>query len=157
MNGKQMLWRNYPKNSNIPNDVFSRSSFFTGQQIEHILDSNTTASGFGFNAFVDYSSIFFGASGSLVVNEYGLPIGIYSTITRVDNERDVSKRGGFTFLVQVHDDNEKGPAHNLIDGSDKDKFPKQFKSYRENLKWLSEQENSEFKGFNKTAIFKSGV
>ncbi|KEZ22823.1 MIP family Ig-specific serine endopeptidase [Ureaplasma diversum] len=154
---KQMLWRNYPKNSNIPQDAFTGTSFTIGQPLKTVLDANSEASGFGFNAFVDYSSIYFGASGSLVVDEYGLPIGIYSSISSVNSETDVSKKGGFTYLVQVHNDNEKGPAHNLIDGTDNKKFPNQQKSYRQNLRWLSQQSDSEFKDFAKTAIFKEGA
>lgn len=154
---KQMLWRNYPKGSDIPQDAFTGASFFKGQPLDKVLDLNTKATGFGFNAFVDYSSIYFGASGSLVVNEYGLPIGIYSSVGKVDNEKDISKKGGFTFLVQVHNDPDKGPAHNLIDGSDSTKFPHQKKSYRQNLRWLSKQSDSEFKDFAKTAIFKEGA
>lgn len=157
VSNRQMLWRNYPLGSNIPQDVFNGASFFKGLPIDKPLDQNTQASGFGFNAYVDYSSLSFGASGSLVINEYGLPIGIYSTVRSNGDEKDINNQGGFTFLVQVHDDNEKGPAHNLIDGTDKAKFPKQEKSYRQNLQWLSKQDNSEFKDFAKTAIFKSGV
>lgn len=157
VSNRQMLWRNYPLGSNIPQDVFNGASFFKGLPIDKPLDENSKASGFGFNAYVDYSSLSFGASGSLVINEYGLPIGIYSTVRSNGDEKDINNQGGFTFLVQVRDDNEKGPAHNLIDGTDKAKFPKQVKSYRQNLKWLSEQDNSEFKDFAKTAIFKSGA
>ncbi|AHH45109.1 MIP family Ig-specific serine endopeptidase [Mesomycoplasma bovoculi] len=157
VSNRQMLWRNYPLGSNIPQDVFNGASFFKGLPIDKPLDQNTKASGFGFNAYVDYSSLYFGASGSLVINEYGLPIGIYSTVRSNGDDKNINNQGGFTFLVQVRDDNEKGPAHNLIDGTDKVKFPKQEKSYRQNLKWLSEQDNSEFKDFAKTAIFKSGA
>lgn len=157
VSNRQMLWRNYPLGSNIPQDVFNGASFFKGLPIDKPLDENTQASGFGFNAYVDYSSLSFGASGSLVINEYGLPIGIYSTVRSNGDEKDINNQGGFTFLVQVRDDNEKGPAHNLIDGTDKAKFPKQEKSYRQNLQWLSKQDNSEFKDFAKTAIFKSGA
>lgn len=162
ISGRQMLWRNYPSNSSIPRDVFNGLSFTKGLPINQPLDEHTQASGFGFNANVDYSSLSYGASGSMVVNEYGLPIGIYSTVSIArnntgDSETNTSNKGGFTFLVQVHDDPEKGPAHNLIDGTDSHKFPKQQKSYRQNLRYLTNNNSSDFKDFGKTALFPSGV
>ncbi|AJQ45581.1 hypothetical protein JM47_03440 [Ureaplasma diversum] len=167
----QMLWRNYPEGSSIPEDAFNGNSFGKGIGVSKILDDQRESTGFGFNGYVDFSSIYFGASGSLVVNEYGLPIGIYSVTDSKVGDKDISKRGGFTFLVQAHNDNKNqqtgpsrtlislqaGPAHNLIDGSDQEKYPYQKKSYRQNLNWLSKQDNSEFKEFAKTAIFKKGA
>ncbi|UWV93948.1 hypothetical protein NW062_01280 [Mycoplasmopsis cynos] len=46
--------------------------------------------------------------------------------------------------------------HNLIDASDKTLYPHQEKSYRQNLKVLTQQDDF-FKDFSKTALFESGI
>ncbi|EFF41740.1 MIP family Ig-specific serine endopeptidase [Mycoplasmopsis alligatoris] len=117
------------------------------------------ANHYGFNSGLNFSSLYYGASGSMVTNEYGLPLGIYSSVNASVNSTEISKNGGYTNFVQNFDipfydiPNAVYSAHNLIDGSDKRLYPRQRTSYRENLRFLYPNgfENSE--DSKKTAIF----
>ncbi|QJR44314.1 MIP family Ig-specific serine endopeptidase [Mycoplasma miroungirhinis] len=152
INRKQYFVRNYPKDLERDKQAFDTRSFSNGLNIQHNLDINRESYGIGVNNYVKNSSLYYGASGSLVINEYGLIVGIYSA-TNSSSEWDISQIGGFSPLVQVADlDNYYSYAHNLIDGTNKNKYPKQAKSYRENLRIFKD----EYVDFNHSALFPEG-
>ncbi|WP_041594045.1 MIP family Ig-specific serine endopeptidase [Mycoplasma crocodyli] len=133
---------------------------FTGTNINFKPDfwGKLYADHYGYRTNISFSSLYYGASGSMVTNEYGLPIGIYSGVPNVETN-ETSKNGVFTPLVQNFDipiygiDKAYFHAYNLIDGSDKRLYPYQKTSYRENLRFLYPngfENNNESKN---TAIF----
>ncbi|MGX9394840.1 MIP family Ig-specific serine endopeptidase [Mycoplasma sp. 1781] len=153
----QYFWKNYPKNIKIEDYTFTSKSFLSSAPVENLLSEKTISYGIGVQAQVLNSSLYYGASGSLAVNEFGMPVGIYSSLSALTpNIKDTTKWGAFTFLVQNSNDLFYGPKHNLIDGSNKELYPNQEKSFRQNLKILSEQDDF-FKSFNKTVLFENGV
>ncbi|WNM13984.1 MIP family Ig-specific serine endopeptidase [Mesomycoplasma ovipneumoniae] len=155
LDGQQFLMRNYPKNLTNKPFAISNDSFSNGLALNDILSPNRSYSSFGFITFIENSGLYYGASGSLVINDYGLPVGIYSAVQTRGGNLDISGKAGYTPFVQIADFDSYGLAHNLIDGTNKKLFPKQEKSYRQNLKKLSENEG-EFKDFRKTLLFPDG-
>ncbi|WP_337902181.1 MIP family Ig-specific serine endopeptidase [Mesomycoplasma ovipneumoniae] len=155
LDGQQFLMRNYPKNLTNKPFAISNDSFSNGLALNDILSPNRSYSSFGFITFIENSGLYYGASGSLVINDYGLPVGIYSAVQTKGGNLDISAKAGYTPFVQIADFDSYGLAHNLIDGTNKKLFPKQEKSYRQNLKKLSENEG-EFKDFRKTLLFPDG-
>ncbi|WP_337892233.1 MIP family Ig-specific serine endopeptidase [Mesomycoplasma ovipneumoniae] len=155
LDGQQFLMRNYPKNLTNKAFAISNDSFSNGLTLNDILSPNRSYSSFGFITFIENSGLYYGASGSLVINDYGLPVGIYSAVQTKGGNLDISGKAGYTPFVQIADFDSYGLAHNLIDGTNKKLFPKQEKSYRQNLKKLSENEG-EFKDFRKTLLFPDG-
>ncbi len=155
LDGQQFLMRNYPKNLTNKPFAISNDSFSNGLALNDILSPNRSYSSFGFITFIENSGLYYGASGSLVINDYGLPVGIYSAVQTKGGNLDISGKAGYTPFVQIADFDSYGLAHNLIDGTNKKLFPKQEKSYRQNLKKLSENEG-EFKDFRKTLLFPDG-
>lgn len=155
VNGPQYLWRNNPKDITTPKNWFNYEMFTNLFSSERILDEKTGTAPYGYGITLINSSIWGGSSGSLVANEYGLPVGIFYA-TEHGEMFDVSRKGHFLSFVQIADSPIYGPRHNLIDGSDKKKFPKQIKSYRENLRVLS-KDNGPFAGYSKTALFPEGA
>ncbi|WHF53299.1 MIP family Ig-specific serine endopeptidase [Mesomycoplasma ovipneumoniae] len=156
LDGQQFLMRNYPKNLTNKSFAISNDSFTNGLALNDILSPNRSYSPFGFITFIENSGLYYGASGSLVINDYGLPVGIYSAVQTRGGNLDISGKAGYTSFVQIADFDSYGLAHNLIDGTNKKLFPKQEKSYRQNLKKLSENEG-EFKDFRKTLLFPDGT
>ncbi|WP_434337137.1 MIP family Ig-specific serine endopeptidase [Mesomycoplasma conjunctivae] len=156
LGGQQFLMRNYPKNLDNKPFAISNDSFSNGLVLNDILNNKRSYSPFGFTTFIENSGLYYGASGSLVINDYGLPVGIYSAIQDKGSSVDISGKGGYTPFVQIADFDIYGLRHNLIDGTNKKLFPKQEKSYRQNLKKLSENEG-EFKDFSKTLLFPEGA
>ncbi|EXU61338.1 MIP family Ig-specific serine endopeptidase [Mesomycoplasma ovipneumoniae] len=155
LDGQQFLMRNYPKNLTNKAFAISNDSFSNGLTLNDILTPNRSYSSFGFITFIENSGLYYGASGSLVINDYGLPVGIYSAVQTKGGNLDISGKAGYTPFVQIADFDSYGLAHNLIDGTNKKLFPKQEKSYRQNLKKLSEN-GGEFKDFRKTLLFPDG-
>ncbi|MDW2926859.1 MIP family Ig-specific serine endopeptidase [Mesomycoplasma ovipneumoniae] len=155
LDGQQFLMRNYPKNFTNKPFAISNDSFSNGLALNDILSPNRSYSSFGFITFIENSGLYYGASGSLVINDYGLPVGIYSAVQTRGGNLDISGKAGYTPFVQIADFDSYGLRHNLIDGTNKKLFPKQEKSYRQNLKKLSENEG-EFKDFRKTLLFPDG-
>ncbi|WP_341489947.1 MIP family Ig-specific serine endopeptidase [Mesomycoplasma ovipneumoniae] len=155
LDGQQFLMRNYPKNLTNKAFAISNDSFSNGLALNDILSPNRSYSSFGFITFIENSGLYYGASGTLVINDYGLPVGIYSAVQTRGGNLDISGKAGYTPFVQITDFDSYGLAHNLIDGTNKKLFPKQEKSYRQNLKKLSENEG-EFKDFRKTLLFPDG-
>lgn len=151
----QYLWRNNPKDINTPNNWFDRHKFTNLFTLENVLDQYSASAPFGYGTTLINSSLYNGASGSLVTDEYGIPVGIFHA-TQGGQALDISRHGHYVPFVQVANSNVYGPAHNLIDGSDQNKFPKQKKSYRQNLKALSEN-NGVFAEYSKTALYPNGV
>ncbi|WP_371246750.1 MIP family Ig-specific serine endopeptidase [Mycoplasmopsis agassizii] len=166
-NTRKIYISGYPSDNNIqrymqnnPQDsdegMFNFRSFTNGSEVEFL---GKKYQGIYTNAWLDNSSLYYGSSGSLAVNEYGLINGIYSVVSASVNINDVSKKGGFTYLVQagdIHYEPYSGTgaivyAHNLIDGTNKELYPKQTKSYRQNLQYLIKQKA--MTGFSKTALF----
>ncbi|WP_341504293.1 MIP family Ig-specific serine endopeptidase [Mesomycoplasma ovipneumoniae] len=155
LDGQQFLMRNYPKNLTNKTFAISNDSFSNGLALNDILSPNRSYSSFGFITFIENSGLYYGASGPLIINDYGLPVGIYSAVQTRGGNLDISGKAGYTPFVQIADFDSYGLAHNLIDGTNKKLFPKQEKSYRQNLKKLSENEG-EFKDFRKTLLFPDG-
>lgn len=161
--GRQLFMRNYPKNARTQQNkqgVFNRHSFsLTSETVNFFGNKFTKIDGV---ERVANSSLFYGASGSLAMNEYGLPVGIYTNISRSNDYKDLSGDGYISFLIKTVDEfydftgsTPADPivyAHNLIDGSNKTKYPRQKKSYRENLKVIDS-----FIDYRKTALFPEGA
>lgn len=82
---------------------------------------------YGFTNNIKFSSLYFGASGSLVYNEFGQMIGIYSGVQVNGEKWNLLKFASYTpFLLSNDfrdgDNNKVIKAYNLIDGSNKQKF-----------------------------------
>ncbi|MBZ4218282.1 MIP family Ig-specific serine endopeptidase [Mycoplasma tauri] len=95
------------------------------------------ASWYGFHYNIKFSSLYYGASGSLAYNEFGQMIGIYDSVNSNISPGNLLGYGGIAPFIQSDDIENAGGivfAYNLIDGSNKDKFKKQKKSFRENLR-----------------------
>ncbi|WP_322909040.1 MIP family Ig-specific serine endopeptidase [Mycoplasmopsis felis] len=141
-------------------------SFATSQGEERITNSNVSPYGkaqgkllgdyYGYNYSLLFSSLYYGASGSLVYNEFGQMVGIYNTVSANVENGDLSKNAGFAPFLLSEDVQGNIPikAYNLIDGTDKNRFPAQTASYRENSAKIYPN------GFNdnnfKTALFPEG-
>lgn len=93
---------------------------------------------YGYHHNINFSSLYYGASGSLVYNEFGQMIGIYDAVRANVNSGDLLQGGGFAPFIQSSDINgvtgDTLYAYNLIDGTDKSKFAHQSNSFRENLR-----------------------
>lgn len=114
---------------------------------------------YGYTQNIRFSSLYFGASGSLVYNEFGQMVGIYSLVQSSGERWDLLKRASFTPFLLSKDVKDTGSnkiikAYNLIDGSDTQKFPAQTRSYRQNLKEI--YPNGFESGNYKTALFPEG-
>lgn len=131
--------------------VVDRNTFTNNIINERVFDDKRAVNGIGYSFAMTNSSLAGGTSGSMVTNEYGVPVGIYNTSTNI-NGTDLSKRSGFVPLIQT-EDLQWSYAYNLIDGSDKTRYPKQEKSYRQNL---AKNQNILTK-YPTTALFPNGV
>ncbi|WP_051789152.1 MIP family Ig-specific serine endopeptidase [Mycoplasma buteonis] len=112
---------------------------------------------YGYNYNIKFSSLYYGASGSVVYNDFGEIIGIYNGVSAAVNFGDLMKNGTFAPLVQLGDIQEYGNtvyAYNLLDGSDKTIFKNQKNSYRENLKTIYQTGFSD--NSKTTALFPKG-
>ncbi|MCU9939725.1 DUF31 family protein [Mycoplasmopsis felis] len=80
---------------------------------------------YGYNYSLLFSSLYYGASGSLVYNEFGQMVGIYNTVSANVENGDLSKNAGFAPFLLSEDVQGNIPikAYNLIDGTDKNRFP----------------------------------
>ncbi|QNM93335.1 DUF31 family protein [Mycoplasma sp. Pen4] len=113
---------------------------------------------YGFNYNIKFSSLFYGASGSVVYNEFGEIIGIYSLIRSNASFGDLLDVSGFTPLLQtadinvIFDPSKKIYGYNLID---KTGFTHQTHSYRSNLSILYPN-GFDGNGNRKTALFPNG-
>ncbi|VEU75741.1 Domain of uncharacterised function DUF31 [Mycoplasmopsis maculosa] len=91
---------------------------------------------YGFNMTMRFSSLSYGASGSVVYNEFGQIIGIYNSVSADVSIDDLLREGRFASLL-VSKDYKFGErtmkAYNLIDGTNKTLYPAQTASFRENL------------------------
>ncbi|QVK06209.1 MIP family Ig-specific serine endopeptidase [Mycoplasma mycoides] len=94
---------------------------------------------YGYQYNVNFSSLFYGASGSLAYNEFGQMIGIYNNVRSNVEFGDLLQHA--TIAPFLQSDNIKiGDniiyAYNLIDGTDKTRYKYQKSSFRENLQKL---------------------
>lgn len=117
------------------------------------------AQDYGYNLDVNFSSLYFGASGSMVLDEFGQTVGIYNLVSQNATFGDLLKPAKFTQLTLTNPVLDEGgkllmPAYNLLDGSDQAKFPEQTRSFRQNLRYL--YQNGFEDGDNKTALFPDG-
>ncbi|WP_051675870.1 MIP family Ig-specific serine endopeptidase [Ureaplasma canigenitalium] len=121
---------------------------------------------YGYSIPINFSSLYYGASGSVVYNEFGQMIGVYSSVSSNVEQNDHLRYSAFTpFLLSKQvpgvSGNENLEAYNLIDGSDKNKYPHQTRSFRENLKKLYpngfSDETGKLDTDKKTALFDSGI
>ncbi|WP_435130254.1 MIP family Ig-specific serine endopeptidase [Mycoplasma sp. 6243] len=110
---------------------------------------------YGYNYSIWFSSLYYGASGSLVYNEFGQMIGIYDAVASDVQKNDFSKVAGFAPFFLSHDFG-KLKAYNLIDGSDKKKYPAQTASYRQNLLLIYPNGFDNSQTPFKTALFPNG-
>ncbi|PZV99902.1 MIP family Ig-specific serine endopeptidase [Metamycoplasma auris] len=115
---------------------------------------------YGYHYNINFSSLYYGASGSLVYNEFGQMIGIYDAVRASVSAGDLLSYGGFAPLMQSH--NILHPlgnityAYNLIDGSNKKNFKHQKNSYKENLNTLYPNGFEDNKDSKNTTLFKEG-
>ncbi|WP_027122286.1 MIP family Ig-specific serine endopeptidase [[Mycoplasma] imitans] len=159
---------NVPSYSNFTASATSRTwSDFNNIQIYTKLWNRPFIDRYGFNYFSKFSSLYFGASGSVVYNEFGQIIGIYDSVSSRANFGDISHIGGFASLVQAANIPNPGDpkvinyAYNLID---KTGFPHQTRSYRSNLElfypngftWPSSSGSGTTTSNKITAIFPQG-
>ncbi|MDP4040470.1 MIP family Ig-specific serine endopeptidase [Mycoplasma mycoides] len=94
---------------------------------------------YGYQYNVNFSSLYYGASGSLAYNEFGQMIGIYNGVKSNVEFGDLLQSA--TIAPFLQSDNIKiGDniiyAYNLIDGTDKTRYKYQKTSFRENLQKL---------------------
>nr|VZR98233.1 hypothetical protein MF5295_00684 [Mycoplasma feriruminatoris] len=94
---------------------------------------------YGYQYNVNFSSLYYGASGSLAYNEFGQMIGIYNNVKSNVEFGDLLQSA--TIAPFLQSDNIKANdnviyAYNLIDGTDKTKYKYQKSSFRENLQKL---------------------
>ncbi|UZK64076.1 DUF31 family protein [Mycoplasma mycoides subsp. capri] len=94
---------------------------------------------YGYQYNVNFSSLYYGASGSLAYNEFGQMIGIYNGVKSNVEFGDLLQSA--TIAPFLQSDNIKiGDnviyAYNLIDGTDKTRYKYQKSSFRENLQKL---------------------
>ncbi|VEU69302.1 Uncharacterised protein (plasmid) [Mycoplasmopsis canis] len=112
---------------------------------------------YGYNMEAKFSSLTYGSSGSLVYNEFGQMIGIYNSVSadvRDDDLMRVARFGSFLLSKDYVLGNKVMKAFNLIDGTNKNLYPAQTHSYRDNLKIIYPDG---FEGNNfKTALFPEG-
>ncbi|VEU70208.1 MIP family Ig-specific serine endopeptidase [Mycoplasmopsis glycophila] len=107
---------------------------------------------------IRFSSLYYGASGSVVYNDFGQVVGIYSGVSQRAEYGDLLQAASYTPLIQATDiklaNGKIAYAYNLIDGADKTKYPKQTSSYRENLRKI--YPNGFEDGSKTTTIFEQG-
>ncbi|WP_434343758.1 DUF31 family protein [Mycoplasma sp. 06067-C1-B144P-99-0482-3] len=94
---------------------------------------------YGYQYNVNFSSLYYGASGSLAYNEFGQMIGIYNNVRSNVEFGDLLQHA--TIAPFLQSDNIKVGdnviyAYNLIDGTDKTRYKYQKSSFRENLQKL---------------------
>ncbi|QVK02190.1 hypothetical protein I7636_01125 [Mycoplasma mycoides subsp. capri] len=94
---------------------------------------------YGYQYNINFSSLYYGASGSLAYNEFGQMIGIYNGVKSNVEFGDLLQHA--TIAPFLQSDNIKiGDniiyAYNLIDGTDKTRYKYQKSSFRENLQKL---------------------
>ncbi|WP_027121840.1 MIP family Ig-specific serine endopeptidase [[Mycoplasma] imitans] len=151
---------NYQLANNIDSSLIDKTQDFNGLiQPYH----NKYYHQYGITQKVERSSLRSGSSGSVVYSKYGLPFGIfwggYNNISESDPN---SNRGLFEYLandkkilfslnVNFADTGEQRrytinvEPYNLIDGTDKTKYPNQTNSYRQSLaKYLASLRNDRF-------------
>ncbi|PAF55005.1 MIP family Ig-specific serine endopeptidase [Mycoplasmopsis agassizii] len=127
-------------------DALSLDTFFKKWYIDY----------YGYQMRSKFSEMGFGASGSLVMTDYGLPLGIHYS----SSDSDDSASSVYELFVQARDEKVKIVStnkdmilykYNLFDKTGNEK---QITSYRSNLKAIIDSEN---KGVYKTALFPEGV
>ncbi|WP_432790647.1 MIP family Ig-specific serine endopeptidase [Mycoplasmopsis bovis] len=115
------------------------------------------AAWYGFQYNVNFSSLYYGASGSLAYNEYGQMIGIYNGVSSNVQFGDLLKNGSIAPFLQSSNI-EAGEntiyAYNLIDGTNKTQFGMQKNSFRENLRVI--YPNGFEDGSKETKLFDKG-
>ncbi|MFV8482357.1 MIP family Ig-specific serine endopeptidase [Mycoplasma sp. VS509_3] len=125
-------------------------------QIYSELWNRPYASFYGFNYNIKFSSLYYGASGSIVYNDFGEIIGIYNGVDASVQFGDNISFGTFAPLLQTADipvaNNKFIYGYNLIDNTG---YTHQTRSYRSNLK-LFYPNGFDEKGNKATALFPEG-
>ncbi|MFV8401317.1 MIP family Ig-specific serine endopeptidase [Mycoplasma sp. 2634B] len=137
------------------NDV--ESPIETGNiQIYSELWNRPYASFYGFNYNIKFSSLYYGASGSMVYNDFGELVGIYNGVAANAQFGDNMTSGTFAPLLQTADiqvpNNKFIYGYNLIDNTG---YAHQTRSYRSNLK-LFYPNGFDENGNKTTALFPKG-
>ncbi|WFQ90371.1 MIP family Ig-specific serine endopeptidase [Mycoplasma feriruminatoris] len=94
---------------------------------------------YGYQYNVNFSSLYYGASGSLAYNEFGQMIGIYNNVKSNVEFGDLLQSATIAPFLQSNNikvNDNVIYAYNLIDGTDKTKYKYQKSSFRENLQKL---------------------
>ncbi|MEA4115715.1 DUF31 family protein [Mycoplasma sp. 744] len=115
---------------------------FTADAYQFRLDTafnNLVGASYGPNYTISFSSLYYGASGSLVYNDFGQMVGIYNVISSRTQAGDLLGSSGFApFLLSTDVSNIDNSfvtyAYNLIDSTNNSLYPKQKDSYRSNLR-----------------------
>ncbi|MHA3825606.1 MIP family Ig-specific serine endopeptidase [Mycoplasma sp. BRA285] len=125
-------------------------------QIYTQLWNKPVASYYGFDYNIKFSSLYYGASGSLVYNDFGEVVGIYNNVTSNVQFGNLMASARFAPLLQTADINVPNEkviyGYNLIDNTG---FAHQTRSYRSNLK-LFYPNGFDGEGNKKTALFPEG-
>ncbi|QVK05423.1 MIP family Ig-specific serine endopeptidase [Mycoplasma mycoides] len=135
-------WRTSKSNKDIfgfANEFESSISIVPNFGIRDNYWHRVFATFYGYQYNVNFSSLFYGASGSLAYNEFGQMIGIYNNVRSNVEFGDLLQHATIALFLQS--DNIKiGDniiyAYNLIDGTDKTRYKYQKSSFRENLQKL---------------------
>ncbi|QVK09119.1 MIP family Ig-specific serine endopeptidase [Mycoplasma mycoides] len=135
-------WRTSKSNKDIfgfANEFESSISIVPNFGIRDNYWHRVFATFYGYQYNVNFSSLFYGASGSLAYNEFGQMIGIYNNVRSNVEFGDLLQHA--TIAPFLQSDNIKiGDniiyAYNLIDGTDKTRYKYQKSSFRENLQKL---------------------
>ncbi|WBP83949.1 MIP family Ig-specific serine endopeptidase [Mycoplasmopsis edwardii] len=130
---------------------------FNGPSIYTSVFGRTLAHYYGYNLTVRYSSLTYGSSGSVVYNEFGQMVGVYNQVSADVDTDDLLREARFLSLLLAKDqtiNNKTIKAYNLIDGTDKSKYPAQTASFRQNL--MKIYPNGFADGRFNTALFPEG-
>ncbi|MFV8467964.1 MIP family Ig-specific serine endopeptidase [Mycoplasma sp. 46852] len=125
-------------------------------QIYSELWNRPYASFYGFNYNIKFSSLYYGASGSIVYNDFGEIVGIYNGVDASVQFGNNMSYATFAPLLQTANipvaDNKFIYGYNLIDNTG---YEHQTRSYRSNLK-LFYPNGFDNNGNKKTALFPEG-
>ncbi|BAP39699.1 MIP family Ig-specific serine endopeptidase [Metamycoplasma canadense] len=140
------------------NNYESKLEFGNNLSIADNVWRRVMASWYGNHYNINFSSLYYGASGSIAYNEFGQMIGIYDAVTSSVTPGDLLQWSGIAPFIQSDDiESATGDtlyAYNLIDGTDQTKFKNQKNSFRQNLRIL--YPNGFEDGNNKTKLFENG-
>ncbi|TPR54057.1 MIP family Ig-specific serine endopeptidase [Metamycoplasma neophronis] len=156
--------RNSTKTSYLQSPPNNKAFAYATNNVDSPLDSGNVsiytnvwsrplASFYGFNYRIKFSSLYYGASGSVVYNQFGEIIGIYNGVASNVEFGDLMREAFMAPLLQTGNIQNFSRdktiyGYNLIDGTN---YQYQKASYRQNLSKIYSDTNL------KTALFPNGV